>query len=110
MKALLRRKRVGSKLPNRIEVGNFVLDIDTYQLEIDGVASPIHGKEFQIIYLLLQNAGKAITRKELIQNLWGGDYTSNTLEVHISKLRNRLGEYANRLVTVRGVGYRFDKA
>ena len=69
-------------------------------------------KEYELIAYLSKNAGIALTREQLLRSVWGYDFFGDdrTLDTHIKLLRRNLGEYARYIVTLRGVGYRFEKA
>jgi two-component system response regulator RegX3 len=71
-------------------------------------------KEFELLYVLIANAGRVMTRETLIDRVWGADYygDTKTLDVHIKRLRSKIeSEPANptRLVTIRGLGYKYEK-
>ena len=68
-------------------------------------------KEYELLAYLSKNAGIALTREQLLRNVWGYDFFGDdrTLDTHIKLLRRNLGEYASYIVTLRGVGYRFEK-
>lgn len=67
-------------------------------------------KEYDLFFYMLRNAGIALTREKLISEVWGYDFYGDdrTLDTHIKLLRRSLGRYADRIVTLRGVGYRFE--
>ncbi len=77
---------------------------------IDGKKAEMTPKEYDLLFFLVRNRGIALTREKLITDVWGYDYYGDdrTLDTHIKLLRNSLGEYRKFLVTLRGVGYRFD--
>ena len=68
-------------------------------------------KEYELFFYMVKNRGLALSRESLISNVWGYDYYGDdrTLDTHIKLLRKSLGEYASRIVTLRGVGYRFEE-
>jgi len=67
-------------------------------------------KEYDILLLLAKNIGKVFTRDKLLEKIWGMDFVgeTRTVDVHIGTLRTKLGEFGNRIETIRGVGYRFE--
>jgi DNA-binding response OmpR family regulator len=109
VKSLLRRGRMGEKLPNEISAGSLTLDTNSYEVKLAGKLLDITGKEFQILQLLIKNVNQVVGRRELIRKVWGEDFDtldSNTVDVHIRRIRSKLGKYAVKLATLRGIGYR----
>jgi two-component system response regulator RegX3 len=97
-----------------IEVGDVRLDAARHEVEVRGehVALPL--KEFELLELLLANAGRVLTRDVLIDRVWGPNYygDTKTLDVHVKRLRAKVEDdpaSPARIVTVRGVGYRYEK-
>jgi two-component system response regulator ResD len=92
-------------------VGKMVIDFSARTVEIDGKRIQLSPKEYELLAYLAKNAGIALTREQLLQNVWGYDFFGDdrTLDTHIKLLRKNLGEYAKYIVTLRGVGYRFEK-
>lgn len=112
IKAVLRRARSGAPQTNVIELGGIRLDAESFEVTVRG--EPIHlpRKEFELLEMLMTNAGRVVTREELIDTVWGGDYVGDTrtLDVHIKRLRARCEEDPKKpahIVTVRGWGYKF---
>jgi two-component system, OmpR family, response regulator RegX3 len=100
-------------LYNVIEAGPVRMDVERHVVTVDGnqVALPL--KEFDLLELLLRNAGRVLTRGQLIDRVWGADYVGDTktLDVHVKRLRAKIEpDPANPkyLVTVRGLGYKFE--
>ncbi|MCV2395044.1 response regulator transcription factor [Actinotalea sp. M2MS4P-6] len=94
-----------------IEVGNVRLDPDRHVVEVDGEPTAFPLKEFELLEVLLRNAGRVLTRGQLIDRVWGSDYVGDTktLDVHVKRIRAKIEtDPANptRLVTVRGLGYK----
>lgn len=77
---------------------------------IDGVRVDLSPKEYDLLFFLVKNRNLALSREKLICEVWGYDFYGDdrTLDTHIKLLRKRLGEYASMIVTLRGVGYRFE--
>jgi two-component system response regulator RegX3 len=97
-----------------IEVGDVKLDAARHEVFVHDHLVPLPLKEFELLELLLLNAGRVLTRDLLIDRIWGPNYygDTKTLDVHIKRLRAKLEtDPANpsRIVTVRGVGYRYEK-
>ena len=101
--------------PTALRVGGVALDPDEHRVSIDGTEVALPLKEFEVLHLLLANAGRVLTRETLIDRVWGHDYVGDTktLDVHIKRLRGKVEpDPANptRIVTIRGLGYRFERA
>lgn len=114
IKAVLRRHvSVSVDESGALQLGNIVLDPDRHTLQVDGEIIPAPLKEFELLEYLMTNNGRVLTRGQLIDRVWGSDYygDTKTLDVHIKRLRNKIEKdpaEPRHLVTVRGVGYRFD--
>lgn len=115
IRAVLRRQGDTSPETNTLlTVGHISLDADRHEVTIDGVKTPIPLKEFELLEILLRNAGSVLTRAQIIDRVWGTDYfgDTKTLDVHIKRLRSRIEPNPSKpqmLVTVRGVGYRLER-
>jgi len=97
------------------EAGEVRVDLDTRRVFVRGEEVPLRRKEFELLALLVENAGRVLTRDLLIDRIWGADYIGDTktLDVHVKRLRSRIEEDPSHpllITTVRGVGYRFDAA
>lgn len=99
------------------EVDEFVLnglkiDFTARIVTIDKEPVQLSPKEYELLFYLVKNRGIALTREKLLQNVWGYDFFGDdrTLDTHIKLLRRNLKEYSRYIVTLRGVGYRFEKA
>jgi two-component system response regulator RegX3 len=121
VRALLRRLPVSEQAePDRdpaevIEIGDVRLDAGRHEVLVRGVPLAFPLKEFELLELLLTNAGRVLTRDVLIDRIWGPNYfgDTKTLDVHVKRLRSKVEiDPANpkRIVTVRGVGYRYERA
>ncbi|MGH9153299.1 MAG: response regulator [Acidimicrobiales bacterium] len=118
MRAVLRRAPRGDEEATSgavIEVGDVRLDPERHEVTVRGdlVALPL--KEFDLLEILLDNAGRVLTRDTLIDRVWGSDYVGDTktLDVHVKRLRSKLEvdpSNPERIVTIRGLGYRYEKA
>ncbi len=114
IRAVLRRRvEVDDEPLNVLEVGSVRMDVERHTVEVDGreIAKPL--KEFELLELLLRNAGRVLTRGQLIDRVWGSDYfgDTKTLDVHIKRIRSKIEREPSDpvlLVTVRGLGYRFE--
>ncbi len=97
-----------------VEVGDVRVDVSRHEVFVRGALVALPLKEFELLELLLSNAGRVLTRDVLIDRIWGPNYygDTKTLDVHIKRLRAKVEEdpaRPNRIVTVRGVGYRYEK-
>jgi two-component system response regulator RegX3 len=104
-----RRRDPGSVL----EAGGIQVDVDRHLVFIRGQEVHLRRKEFELLSLLMENAGRLLTRDVLIDRIWGSDYfgDTKTLDVHIKRLRTHIEEDPSSpklITTIRGVGYRFD--
>ena len=98
-----------------IEIGDVRLDAGRHEVFVRGMSMAFPLKEFELLELLLTNAGRVLTRDVLIDRIWGPNYfgDTKTLDVHVKRLRSKVEiDPANpkRIVTVRGVGYRYERA
>jgi len=98
-----------------IEVGDVRLDAGRHEVFVRGAPVALPLKEFELLELLMANAGRVLTRDVLIDRIWGPNYfgDTKTLDVHVKRLRSKIEpDPANpsRIVTVRGVGYRYERA
>jgi len=77
---------------------------------VDGSKVDLSPKEYDLLVYLIRNKNLAVTREQLITKIWGYDFYGDdrTLDTHIKLLRKALGNYSNKIVTIRGVGYRFE--
>lgn len=96
-----------------LEAGTVRMDVDRHTVAVNGEEISMPLKEFELLELLLRNAGRVLTRGQLIDRVWGSDYfgDTKTLDVHIKRIRSRIEESPSEprmLVTVRGLGYRFN--
>lgn len=118
MRAVLRRSasnHAGEIGPAAVCVGDVVLDPDEHTVSIDGAAVPLPLKEFELLHVLLANAGRVLPRETLIDRVWGNDYVGDTktLDVHVKRLRAKIEpdpSAPSRIVTIRGLGYKYERA
>lgn len=116
--AILRRTGKGSKSAEGaeseghtvFEKEGLLVDFTARRLKVDGVNVDISPKEYDLLFYLIRNKNIALTREKLISAVWGYDYFGDdrTLDTHIKLLRQALGGYSKYIVTLRGVGYRFE--
>ena len=117
MRSLLRRSNWSDETEaisegRVITVSDIQIDIDKYEVKVRNEIVDFPLKEFELLLLLLENAGRVLTRDALIDRVWGFDYVGDTktLDVHIKRLRSKVEKDPSKpmsIVTVRGVGYKF---
>lgn len=109
VKALLRRsmKSLNERI---ITIGEISLDVERRKVTIDGERCELTYKEYELLKLLMNNAGIVTPREEILGKVWETDFEgeSRTIDMHIKTLRQKLGNSANRIKTVRNVGYLFE--
>ena len=109
LKALLRRRPLKpAKSEERTTLGDMVIDIERYHIEIKGKVVELPRKEFELLGLLASKPGKVFTRDEIMDRIWGTQVIvgGRTIDVHIRKLREKIGD--ERIKTIKGVGYKFE--
>lgn len=94
------------------EFGGLKIDFAARLVYVDGERRNMSPKEYDLLFYLVKNRGRALSRESIITEVWGYDYYGDdrTLDTHIKLLRKSLGDYAGCIVTLRGLGYRFDAA
>ncbi|GAA4971913.1 MAG: response regulator transcription factor [Streptomycetaceae bacterium] len=114
IRAVLRRQGEPAEVePTALEAGPVRMDVDRHRVTVDGVKVELPLKEFDLLELLLRNAGRVLTRMQLIDRVWGAGYVGDTktLDVHVKRLRAKIEPDPGApryLVTVRGLGYKFE--
>ena len=114
MRTVMRRIRTrpvsSSNGATNLRIGDVTVDRDRHEVTIGGQLERLPLKEFEVLALLMENAGFVVSRQTLIDRVWGFDYVGNTktLDVHIKRLRSRIERdpaQPERIVTIRGLGY-----
>src|SRR5919197_6594089 len=109
VKAILRRSEGSAPAPEVIEVGGAVIDLGRREVRANGAVVDCTGKEFELLRYLAENRGRALSRQQILDGVWGygwyGD--ARTVDVHVAQVRKKLGD-AVAITTVRGLGYRLD--
>lgn len=113
IRAVLRRGQEADLMPEVIEVGDVRMDVERHEVQVRGETVRLALKEFELLELLLRNSGRVMTRGQLIDRIWGADYVGDTktLDVHVKRLRAKIEadpSHPSQLVTVRGLGYKYD--
>jgi two-component system response regulator RegX3 len=116
MRATLRRVPQGGEplSDDVLEVGDVRLDVERHEVVIRGQEVSLPLKEFELLGLLLTNAGRVLPRETLISRVWGADYVGDTktLDVHVKRLRSKVEDDPSaprRIVTIRGLGYKYEQ-
>jgi DNA-binding response OmpR family regulator len=115
VRAMLRRvdldgRRQGSPGGEQVTAGPLVVDTDSRVATLEGVPMHLTRKEFELLTVLVSNPGRAFSREFLVQRIWGTDFDGfdRAVDTHVTRLRRKLGPLGDRIVTVWGVGYRFN--
>lgn len=105
-----RVNRTGGQRREIFRAEGLEVDFTARTVKVDGVRVDLSPKEYDLLFYLVNNRGIALTREMLITNVWGYDFYGDdrTLDTHIKLLRRSLGPYSKFIVTLRGVGYRFE--
>jgi two-component system response regulator RegX3 len=113
VKAILRRVGTVEEKTSVLEIGPVRVDTERHLVTVDGIEQSLPLKEFDLLVYLMQNAGRVLTRVQLIDRIWGSDYfgDTKTLDVHVKRLRSRIEKDATNpkfIQTIRGLGYKFE--
>lgn len=103
-------KRVGKPESEIVKIDTLIVDFTARRVTVDDKPIDLTPKEYDLLFYLVKNRGIALSREKLISNVWGYDFFGDdrTLDTHIKLLRKNLGRYSANIVTLRGVGYRFE--
>lgn len=109
---LKRSRREDDRTREVTQIGGITIDFTARRVLVDGVNVGLSPKEYDLLFYMVRNIGIALSREKLITQVWGYDFFGDdrTLDTHIKLLRKQLGKYAGCIVTLRGVGYRFENA
>lgn len=112
VKAVLRRTATSDmeKVPEQLSYQSLVINITKKKVSIDGEEVPLTKKEFEILFLLLQNKGRVFSREDILSRIWSDEVyvLDRTIDVNITRLRKKIGIYGKRIVTRLGYGYCFE--
>jgi DNA-binding response OmpR family regulator len=118
VKAMLRRVEMEHTadrpaVAETVASGNLAIDLARHEVTLDGAVLDLKPKDYELLLFLMQNRGRAYTREQLLEQVWGWEFSggSRTVDVHVRWLRARIeadAEQPQRIITVRGVGYRFE--
>jgi two-component system phosphate regulon response regulator PhoB len=111
VRAILRRAHEPVELSAK-RIGELEVDESRHSVAVQGTPVELTAKEFGLLCALMRANGRVLNREQLLEGVWGyadaAEIESRTVDVHIRRLREKLGSEAKRIVTVKGVGYRFD--
>ena len=112
IKSNLRKTHISdnkNKETQELAIGPLIIDVDQFIVKIDNKKIFFPRKEFQLLYFLASNPGKVMNRETLLKEIWGNDVfvIDRTIDVHIRKVREKLGKHSEIIETIKGVGYRF---
>jgi len=120
MRAVLRRTELNGVTavvlaPGIVQVGDVSLDPEEHRVSVRDQELTLPLKEFELLHILLANAGRVLPRETLIDRVWGNDYVGDTktLDVHVKRLRGKIEDdpaVPNRIVTIRGLGYKYERS
>ena len=107
--ALLKRI-YGTDAEEKMEAGGIELDKAAHQVQVDGKSIDLSYKEFELLTSFLENQGIALSREKILNHVWNYDYfgDARTIDTHVKKLRNKLGDKGNYIKTIWGMGYKFE--
>ena len=115
VRAMLRRvdldgRRHAPAGAEKVQVGGLVVDVNSHVATLDGAQMHLTRKEFELLTVLVSNPGRAFSREFLVERIWGTDFDGfdRAVDTHVTRLRKKLGPLGDRIVTVWGVGYRFN--
>jgi DNA-binding response OmpR family regulator len=105
----LTRRQAQTDEPEKLVFDGLELNIPARQVTVDKVPVELTPKEYELLFYLAGNKNIALSRDKLLRDIWGYDYFGDdrTIDTHIKNLRNNLGPYRDKIVTLRGVGYKF---
>lgn len=107
VKAILKRM---NKTTKKYVIDGLVIDDGAREVTIDGEKTILTLKEYELLKYLIENENIAVSREQLLTNIWGYDFYGDdrTVDTHIKTLRSKIGKYKDNIVTLRGVGYKFE--
>ncbi len=110
VKAVRKRGDNAQPVQERMQFEGLSIDMAGREVYVDGVRANMTPKEYDLLFYLVRNRGLALTRDKLLEQVWGYDFFGDdrTVDTHIKMLRSSLGEYRKFIVTLRGMGYKFE--
>lgn len=110
IRAVIKRSGAASAPADKLKFEGLEINMSGREVLVDGVPASLTPKEYDLLFYLVKNKGIALSREKLLEEVWGYDFYGDdrTVDTHIKMLRNSLGEYRKFIVTLRGMGYKFD--
>jgi two-component system phosphate regulon response regulator PhoB len=110
VKVILKKRTDDGANEQKLEFGPILMNLDAHEVSIDGNVVNLTALEFKLLKHLLKRKGRVQTRDQLLGDVWGysSEVTTRTVDTHIKRLREKLGEPGDLIQTIRGVGYRFN--
>ena len=110
IKVILDRKKKINPAHNLLSYQDLSVDISAHEAKIANDVLKLTNKEFELLVYFLKNRNIALTRDQLLDDIWGYDFYGDerTIDTHVKMLRQSIGEYGDKIITVRGVGYKFN--
>lgn len=107
---VLSRRNTAAGNPDILKLGGLEINIPARSVTVDGAKAELTPKEYDLLFYLVHNKNIALSRDKLLSDVWGYDFFGDdrTIDTHIKNLRNNLGNYRDYIVTLRGVGYKFE--
>lgn len=110
IRAVIKRSGAAATPADKLKFEGLEINMSGREVLVDGVPASLTPKEYDLLFYLVKNKGIALSREKLLEEVWGYDFYGDdrTVDTHIKMLRNSLGEYRKFIVTLRGMGYKFD--
>lgn len=110
VRAVIKRSASNGVTAEKLTFEGLEINMTGREVIVDGKAASLTPKEYDLLFYLVRNKGIALSREKLLEEVWGYDFYGDdrTVDTHIKMLRNSLGEYRKFIVTLRGMGYKFD--
>lgn len=108
--AILRRSSQTAAESDVLEMGGILVDKSAHSVKVDGVEVDLSYKEFELLTYFMENAGIALSREKILNNVWNYDYfgDARTIDTHVKKLRAKIGDKGEYIKTIWGMGYKFE--
>lgn len=109
VEAILRRSNMNND-DGVIAIGDIIMDKNAHEVSVDGKQIDLSYKEFELLAYFIDNQGIALSRERILNNVWNYDYfgDARTIDTHVKKLRNKMGEQGKYIKTIWGMGYKFE--
>jgi DNA-binding response OmpR family regulator len=110
IKAVIKRANNTEAKAEKLVFEGLVINVIGREVTVDGIPAALTPKEYDLLFYLVKNKGIALSREKLLEEVWGYDFYGDdrTVDTHIKMLRNSLGEYRKFIITLRGMGYKFE--